>query len=290
MKKGMVKLMLRIVAWTLCAAAGLFLLYLFAISPRIFGRPKNLSIFASTKFAHRGLHDDGTYAPENSMKAFELAMQAGYGIEMDIQLTKDKRLIVFHDDDFDRVARREDGTAVPGAVKNYTLEEIRGFHLFGTEQRIPTLEEFLALVDGKTPILLEYKTAGNDPEICKYADPLLREYKGPLCIQSFDPMVVGWYRKHNPGMVRGQLATQFNKNEPGKYTHIKYTLVANLYLNVVARPDFIAYEVTYADTPSLVLCHKLFGAPAFAWTVNTQEKLEMAQKKFDTVIFEDIRP
>ena len=198
----------------------LFLLYLLSIMPRMVGKP-DYSILRGSLFAHRGLFDNNTDTPENSMKAFRKAVEAGYGIELDIHLSKDKIPVVFHDFTLQRMCGKDkipvvfhDFTlqrmcGVPGAPEDYTLEELRRFRLLDTEEKIPTFREFLDLVDGRVPLLVEIKSEDPDMTICEKVNAMLLEYKGPYCIEAFNPLVLYWFRKHRSDVVRGQLSDRF---------------------------------------------------------------------------------
>lgn len=131
----------------LIVLATLVLLYLFLVAPRMFKRADRTP-FMNVHYAHRGLFDNDSNAPENSLAAFKKAVEAGYGIELDVQLSKDKKLVVFHDATLKRMC------GVDGKVWEYTLEELKKFHLKNSKEQIPTFEEFLQVVDGKVPFIL----------------------------------------------------------------------------------------------------------------------------------------
>ena len=128
----------------------LVLLYLFLVAPRMLKRADR-TLLLGWKYAHRGLFDNKSEAPENSLAAFRKAVEAGYGIELDVQLSKDKKLVVFHDATLKRMC------GVSGNVWDYTLEELKQFRLADSKETIPTFEEFLEVVDGRVPFILEYK-------------------------------------------------------------------------------------------------------------------------------------
>ena len=156
---------LAIIFWVWLA---LMILYMLAIMPRMLGRADRKP-FMGVLYAHRGLHDNRTDAPENSLKAFAKAVEAGYGIEMDIQLTKDGVPVVFHDFTLQRMCGTD------GKVCDYTYEELQAFHLCESTERIPKFADVLALVDGKVPLIVELKIEGGDTGVCPVADELLRE-------------------------------------------------------------------------------------------------------------------
>ncbi len=259
----------------------LAMLYLLMIAPRMFRRP-DTGKFYEYYYAHRGLHDDNHKVPENSMEAFRRAVENGYGMELDIQLTKDKIPVVFHDYTLMRMCGKA------GKVNEYTYEELQQFPLANTEERIPKFEEVLKLVDGRTPLIVELKIEATDCSLCPAADKLLHEYKGMYCIETFNPLGLWWYRRHRKNVVRGQLSTAFLREK--KYTSPLHYLMQVLLLNFVGRPDFIAYNHHYADVLSRRICCGLFGAMSVAWTIRSEAELQRARKSFELFIFEGFRP
>lgn len=259
----------------------LIVLYFLAIMPRL-SRQSQWEPFLGVYYAHRGLHDNETEAPENSLPAFKKAVKAGYGIELDVQLTKDRIPVVFHDFTLERACGK------PGKVYDYTYEELQQFPLFQSEERIPKFEEVLKVVKGKVPLIVEIKMEWMDSTVCAYADKLLQEYKGIYCVESFNPLALLWYRKYHNDVLRGQLSDGFLKE--GEYTGALYWLLQNLLLNWATKPDFVAYNHKYADNLSRRLCRKLYWNMAAAWTIKSQQELEAAKGEFDVFIFDSFIP
>lgn len=251
--------------------------YAFLVAPRMINKP-DVSVLKGVHYAHRGLHDNHSDAPENSMKAFKKAVDAGYGIEMDIQLTKDKIPVVFHDETLNRMC------GVEGKVWEFTFEELQKLTLAESEERIPKFEDVLALVGGKVPLIVEYKLDVPSTEVCEIADPMLQAYNGIYCIESFHPFAVKWYREHRPEVIRGQLSQDFSKQEKYKGKFI-YWLLSNLLTNVLTRPDFIAYNHKDADMFSRKVC-SLMGALPVAYTIKSQEEYEKVKDQFELFIFD----
>ena len=255
--------------------------YLIAIMPHMVRRPDYTPLM-DHYYAHRGLHDNKTDAPENSMKAFRKAVDAGYGIELDVQLTKDRIPVVFHDESLKRVC------GVDGNVRDYTYEELQQFSLCGSKERIPLFSEFLKLVDGKVPLIIEIKIHEDYKTVCQTADELIRGYKGDYCIESFNPLAVKWYKEHRPQVIRGQLSSRLapkGEREPFLYFMSHYLL-----FNCVAKPDFIAYDHLHKGNISRTICQHLYGALSVAWTIKSQEQLDHSRKQFDLFIFEGFIP
>lgn len=265
----------------LITAAAFTVLYFLAIMPRM-SHKKNRADFFGVFYAHRGLHDNEREAPENSMAAFRKAVKAGYGIEMDVQLTKDKVPVVFHDFTLKRVCGQE------GKVCDYTYEELQKFTLCKSEERIPRFQDVLQLVSGRVPLIIELKIEWMDVMVCPLADQLLREYQGIYCIESFNPLALLWYRRYHNEVVRGQLSDGFLKS--GEFKGPLYWFLQNLLLNWMTKPDFIAYNHKYADTVSRKLCKSLYKNLSVAWTIKSQQELEAARKSFDLIIFDSFIP
>lgn len=259
----------------------LAVLYLLMIMPRMAGKP-DTATFTKWLYAHRGLHDNRTDAPENSLRAFQKAVEAGFGIEMDIQMTKDHVPVVFHDFTLKRICNAD------GKIADYTFEELQQFHLCDSDQKIPKFEDVLKLVDGKVPLIVELKIEALDTSICPAGDKLLSAYKGMYCIESFNPLGVFWYRRHRKEIVRGQLSDAFLRE--GEYRGVLYFLLQNLVFNFLTKPDFIAYHHKYPEILSRRICRGLYHNTAAAWTIKSQKELDAARKNFDIFIFDSFMP
>lgn len=252
-------------------------LYLFLIFPRRKDSPDR-SHLMGVHYAHRGLFDNHSDAPENSLAAFRKAVEAGYGIELDVQLSRDRVPVVFHDADLKRMC------GVEGKVWDYTLSQLQQMKLMESHETIPTFQEVLETVNGQVPLIVEYKMDQPNVRVCRLGDRLLSKYEGPYCIESFHPFALRWYRQNRPDVVRGQLCTDFTKDEKYKGKPL-YLVLTYLLLNVIGRPDFIAYDHKYASNLSRRLCRKL-GALSVAWTIRSQEEYEAARDEFDLFIFD----
>lgn len=267
--------------WILLICAAVFVaaaaLYLFLIKPAS-TRGLDLAKYG-TRFAHRGLWD--AQSPENSLAAFKKAVDAGYGIEFDIHKTRDGHVVVFHDDTLMRMC------GVQGKVEDKTLAELRELRLAGTDEKIPLLTEMLEIVDGRVPLLVELKGAALDTSLCPVANEILSGYKGDYMIESFNPLLVRWYRKNAPHVVRGQLFCNLLKEKKGN--KLFYLLITVLATNVLARPHFLAYGQESVHNVSFMICKYLFHAPAYVWTVRKPEQIP-AKKRNEGIIFEGFIP
>lgn len=257
----------------------LLLTYLFLIkthSPR-----KEMKRYKGTNFAHRGLHGDKI--AENSMSAFQAAIDAGFGIELDVRLSADGELVVFHDPNLDRV------TDAVGPVIEKTLAELSVVKLAGTDDTIPSFKDVLKLVDGKVPLLVEIKEEVGEYAVTEKTVEVLKEYKGEFIIESFNPLALARVKKMMPEAIRGILASAYHKDK--SFKGASYFFAEHLMLNVVCRPDFIAYNHADYKNMSMRIARRLFGATTVAWTVKSAEDEAMAHKHgFDSVIFEDYIP
>lgn len=262
-------------------AAVLAALYFLAIMPRLSCQKAGRE-FQGVYYAHRGLHDNTSDAPENSLAAFRKAVEAGYGIELDIQVTRDKVPVVFHDFTLERICKK------PGKVYDYTWQELKSFTLCGSMERIPKLKEVLEVVDGKVPLIVELKVERTDISVCPAADALLQKYNGRYCMESFNPLVLLWYRRHRNDVVRGQLSDGFTRS--GEFRGLLYVILQNLLLNWMTRPDFVAYNHKHENVPARRLCRRLYKNMAVAWTIKSQQELEQARDKFDIFIFDSFIP
>ena len=234
--------------------------------------------FMGTNVAHRGLHSRDKSVPENSLEAFRLAAEAGYGIELDVQFSKDKQVVVFHDDTLDRVC------GVHARVDELTYDELKELRLCGSDQIIPLFTEVLGVIRGRSPIICELKNGRNNRELCEKTYEIISGYRGDICVESFNPMIVAWFRFHAKDLLRGQLAqpTRFYDAETMS-APLAYALGHTLF-NCLARPQFIAYRIGFR--PLSVRMSELLGAMRVGWT--SHEPRNEAGR--DTVIFEFYRP
>lgn len=285
--------MLWTMLWILTVPAVLAALLIFLIFPARRRHPDR-KLFEGKFIAHRGLHggeapaleeardNEGGYAergyavPENSLTAFRLAAEKGYPIETDIHITKDGKIAVFHDDTLDRMCGR------PGKPEEFTLKDLRELTLAGTREHIPSFEELLETVDGRVPLLIEFKCvdAEHCEKLCRAAVPVLDTYKGKYAIQSFYPFVQRWFKKNRPEVMRGQLASGFYKDGPVKF------LLGTLMFNIFARPDFVSYNMDNRGNVFFRLS-VLLGAMPFGWTFRTREEFERGRKAYKAYIFEN---
>lgn len=256
--------------------------WLFLIAP---SKNSQMEKFKNVKYAHRGLHGDfgEGYAAENSLTAFKRATELGFGIELDVRISKDGEVVVFHDNTLDRV------TGVCGKVSDKTLEELSKIHLSGTSDCIPSFKEVLECVSGKVPLLVEIKEDGFDHSTSEKTSEILAEYEGEYIIESFNPLSLGVVKEKLPSACRGFLLEKLT--EETKTRALKYRVTQRLLLNVIARPHFISASKKRSRMFPLPIVRSLFKTPLIAWTVLSEEEEQNAYKNgFDGVIFEKYIP
>ena len=255
----------------------LFAAYLILIAP---SKHKDMKKYSKIKFAHRGLHGEGR--AENSMSAFKAAVEAGYGIELDVRLSGDGELVVFHDDTLNRVV------GIDGRVDEYTADQLAGFKLSGTNDGIPRFSQVLEAVGGRVVLLVEIKEDAGNHAVSEKTAQMLADYDGPYIVESFNPLSLATISKRLPRVPRGILSHKYYAFE--QYRKPLYFLLQCLLFNRVCKPAFIAYDHRHAGCISLRVA-RLMGAVTVAWTVKSAEDEAAAYKNgFDTVIFEGYLP
>ncbi|MFT3922171.1 MAG: glycerophosphodiester phosphodiesterase family protein [Myxococcales bacterium] len=231
--------------------------------------------------AHRGWHDLARGIPENSLAAFEAAVRAGYPIELDVQSLGDGTLVVFHDDGLERA------TGIARTLRRSTVDDMAPLRLFGTDQHVPFLSEVLALVAGRVPILLELKHHGSNTAIAEALRGALAGYDGPLAIQSFNPYVLRWLRKHAPQYCLGQLGGPLHDDPVAPFERFASRSLLTLALS---RPDFVNFDLRGLPDPWVQLVARSAGLPLLAWTVRTQADLAKANALGVNYVFEGVVP
>lgn len=280
-------------------------------------KEKRIKELSAWSYAHRGLHEKPVI-PENSMAAFKRAVDEGFGIELDIHLTKDGKLAVIHDSSLLRTAGQN------LMIEDLTLEEAKAYNLEESNEKISELSEVLEMNGGRTPFVIEIKAAGgNEVLLTDTAMSVLNEYDGLYCVESFNPLVIKHLRLNYPDVVRGQLAGDLLKpaadtngasintgnetsgKEPSKRTlkkakkearsqakekaginEIQNIMMARLMVNWWGKPDFVAYH--YADINNRAF--RSFKGAKFAWTIKSYEEMEDCFSKGIAPIFEQFNP
>jgi glycerophosphoryl diester phosphodiesterase len=233
--------------------------------------------------AHRGLHDADAGIVENTASAVTAAVAAGYGVEVDLQISRDGEAMVHHDESLGRL---NDGDC---RLDRMTAADLAAVPFKGTSDRMLTLGELLDLVAGKSALFLELKSHfdGDGRLPARVAD-VVRPYAGPVAIMSFDPWHIDALQKVAPGLPRGivaQRASRRAKADIGARDKLSYAM-----RSLRSRPHFIAYNVN--DLPALapLVGRYLLGLPLLTWTVRTPQERRRAERWANQMIFEGFRP
>ena len=270
MKKGNIALL---GAGAVCACAGLVWMLAPGRSSREARAP-----FEKRYFAHRGLFDEKAGVPENSLAAFRAAAERGYGAELDVRLTRDGFAVISHDGNLRRM------TGADVTVEECDLAQLEELRLSGTEEKIPLLTQALDILSAAgVPVIVEVKTASarRRNALCSAVLDILDRYDTPLCVESFDPLIVRWFRRHAPDLLRGQLITQ---PEDLDLPPVKKFMGCRCLFNFAGRPQFIAHR-----TGRKTLCARLaewLGAMRVCWTAHDRTW----ERTNDAVIFDHCRP
>lgn len=232
-------------------------------------RIKNDSWIINMPIAHRGLWGDDV--PENSLLAYQKAAEKQIPIEIDIYLTKDNKIVSFHDKTLKRM------TGAEGNVFDYTYDELKKLKLNGSEYTIPIFTEVLSICENKSPILIEIKDQPNK-NIVEEMIKILKEYKGEFAIQSFNPLYIRKVKKLAPEYIRGILATQKKSTK----NSLKNFILKHMPLNFIIKPDFISYNKNGYPLPK----RKTKNKRLLAWTILSTEEWDKVKPYVDNIIYE----
>lgn len=266
---------------TLLIVICLLLLLLCYLLKPVKATNKQITPFYHRNFAHRGLHTKDKQIPENSATAFLHAVNHNYGIELDLQFSKDFQIVVFHDDTLTRVC------GVDKRVDELSYDELQQLSLCQTKERIPLFSDVLKIVNGKVPLIVEIKTGSNNPRLCEAAYNMLKDYQGDYCIESFDPFIVKWFRLNAPHILRGQLSAPYSSLKK-ELEPFKAFFLGNCLSNFISRPNFIAYDKI--SMPFTVKLAYSLGAMPIVWTVRDTDPIKLIESKNEAVIFEFYHP
>ena len=249
-------------------------------SPRL----RDLDWLVARPIAHRGLHVRSKGIIENTESAFAAAIQHSYAIECDVQLTGDDEVVVFHDDDLDRL------TDAKGPVKAFTSKVLKGVKLKSTTDRMQTLAELLEQVNGRSSLVIELKSLWDDNDaLAKRALEVLENYAGPYCLMSFDPGLVACLRELSPHTVRGIVA---DRTTDPYYNALplamRYSMRTFGHL-AQTQPHFVSYNWRELPFEPVAEIRKL-GHPVITWTVRSKEEASQALRYCDQVTFEGYLP
>lgn len=233
---------------------------------------KNDCWLLTRPIAHRGLW--GGEIIENSLTAYKLAADKGYPIEIDLFLTRDNEIVCFHDDTLYRM------TGKSGKITEKSLVELKALSLLDTNEKIPTLQEVLAICRGKIPLLIEIKDQENDYIVDKTVD-ILKNYDGEFAVQSFNPFYIKRVKTLAPDFICGILGT--HKKERGRITNF---VLKHLCFNFLIKPDFISYNKGGLK----FVKRKAKKTPVIAWTILNEKERENLPPFVKNIIFENFIP
>jgi glycerophosphoryl diester phosphodiesterase len=248
----------------------------------------NLTWLTARPIAHRGLHDKANGIIENTLSAVRAAVDKGFAIEVDIQLTKDGEAVVHHDE---HLGRLNEGSA---ELKDLTVAELKAvpFHL--TTDRIPTLQELYDTVAGRVPLVVELKTLNkpeHDARLTARFVEVTKGYKGEVAGMSFDPFIVAELRRLAPDLPRG--ITADNARDDKHYGHLsawqRFSLRHLLHWPKT-RPHFCSYCVDHLPTFGPFVLKSVLGRPLITWTVRTPEQRRRTERYADQMTFEGFLP
>lgn len=253
--------------------------YMYVISGEKIDK-EEMSWLVEIPIAHRGL-DNGDVV-ENSMEAFQNAIDKGYAIELDVQFSKDKEIVVFHDDNLLRMTNDDRD------VKDVDYEELKNLKLEGSDETIPTLKEVIELVDNQVPILVETKDSEDAIKLAEKTYDIMEDYKGRYAIQSFNPFILEWFKNNASEVIRVQLSGTMTEGAENLKFYEKFVL-KNLLLNFKSKPNAIAYELEGLNNLSVKLL-KMRNYPIISWGIEDEADMKKAYESTDNIIFDNILP
>jgi glycerophosphoryl diester phosphodiesterase len=245
----------------------------------------DLDWLTARPIAHRGLHDQSRGVIENTASAVAAALDLGYAIEVDLQISADGHAVVFHDETLNRL------TEMSGDVAKLSASELKSVNLRGTDDRMQTLPELLDQVSGRAPIILELKSRWtSDTALARCAAEALQQYRGPIAVMSFDPVPIRWLRRHAPGIVRGIVACAFQDADEWQALSAGQRFGLRLFSHIAqTRPHFVSYDIKglRSAVPRLL---RALSVPLITWTVRTADEADFAAKWADQITFEGFLP
>ncbi len=230
-------------------------------------------------FAHRGLHDRDV--PENTHAAFEQAIEAGYGIELDVRLSKDGEAVVFHDQRLERL------TDVRGPIADQPMAVLSRTQIAGSGETIPSLAAVLALIAGRAPLLVEIKNEQQRTgALERRVYEVVQSYDGPYAVQSFNPLSTRWFARSAPAMQRGHLVTA--RTDRGRRRQAAPSPSARVAARM-ARATYVGYDVRPLPCRQAAGL-RAAGFPVLAWTIRTAAERRAVAAFADNIIFEAFMP
>ncbi len=231
--------------------------------------------------AHRGLWSpDG--APENSLTAFQAAAGAGYGVELDVQLSADGEAVVFHDETLERM------TGAKGRVRNHAAGDLAKLRLAGTDEGVPSLLETLAVIGHRAMVHIELKTPyGEVGPLEQRVHEVIADHNGPVAVIGFNPYSHAWFADRFPGVLRGLDSHSYSC--PPHMALAQHEAFARLEHVAIARPHFLVLALDMLPSSQAAKL-RADGMPVIAWTVRAPDEWDGVRDGCDNFIFEGFRP
>ena len=262
----------------------LIFLYLLMIMPNLNKeRIASMKSFRNVYIAHRGLFNNKDI-PENSLIAFKRAVENNYGIELDVQITTDKKLVVFHDASLKRMC------GIDKKLTDCSYNELLTYNLLNTNEKIPLFKDVLDVLNKDTPLIVEIKAEGPCLETCEEAVKMLKSFDRNYTMESFNPIVVNYLKKNHPEIIRGQLANNMLKDKGNKTNIIVKFICTYMLENFITKPDYIAYDVNNTSNLSFRIISKLYKGECVAWTIKNDKQLALAKNYYQQYIFDSFIP
>ena len=254
--------------------------YVFLSSPEVL-KTDQIGWLTDNLIAHRGLHSETV--PENTMAAFEAAIEAGYIIECDAQLTKDNQVVIHYDTNLSRML------GLDKKIGEVTYAELQNYTILGTDQKVPLLSDVLDLVNDQVPILVEIK---NDLAVGALEGAMvevLKDYDGRFAVTAFNPYSLEYFKKKAPDMIRGQVSGHFIQTPEeiarGDKPLVWYKkfMLSNLLMNFTSKPNFIIYEVNKTSFLR-IMSIKMMNVPLVGYTIDNKEEYDQYRKDYNNLM------
>jgi len=235
----------------------------------------DLNFLLSNLIAHRGYHSLNKSVTENSFPAFMLAIEKGYIIELDLHILKDGNVVVFHDDNLNRM------TGVDKNIKDTVYSDIKNLRLQNTNNYIPLFKDVLDLINGRVPIIVEFKYDVKVGLLEKAAMDILKDYNGEFVVKSFSPLSVLWFKKHYPNVIRGFLSSGFNQEK----CFIKKLFLKSSFLFRLMDINFLSYDINSLPDKKVEEFRK--SHVVLGWTVRNKKDFDKGKLYCDNLICEN---
>jgi len=244
-------------------------------------KEKDLTWIRESLISHRGLHDIKNKIPENSMKAFKESISNGFAIECDVRISNDDLIYVFHD----RLTKRL-------CNENHKFEKLNSnkineLRLINTNEKIPLLSQVLDEINGQVPLMIEIKPTNRYKKLSKILVEQLKSYTGEIAIQSYSPIIIAWFKRKHPDIIRGLIQEKFgHSHQP--FWPIWY-LSQMSFWDKICQPDFYNYNIK--DLPNKKMDKQQSnGKLVISFTARNQKDLDFVKNNYSNAVFEKFIP